>query len=490
MFAIGNPSTPGEPAFGAAELTARSSSFLRDRLRALLVVVRRLDQGSLSFIGGAGYISDAVRSAQPSLEVVLGRGQGVAQPRLTSGHPQPGEGPPEADVVETLVAYPLVSERDLQGVVSVGFAPGARVELEALNIIESVAAGLAAALSLEKRIQALEFRLRRDRQLMSVVTAASQAKGLPATLREVCSLVVDKSAAERCSIFLYRESERRLMPVMHTVKAGSPLELRKQAPLMWMDAMSQPGPIVAYNAQDLTVREPGWAAWIAAFDVKSLAAFPIEVGNRPLGMVMIDSVSRPVAFSLDEVQFLSAVAGQIGQLIERNELQDMLQEQALTDPLTSLYNRRYIENRLREEISRAERMGGITTICLIDVDGLKRINDTYGHLAGDEALTRLAGEIRRSSRAADTVGRIAGDEFVIIMPGTEKNAASNAVRRLRQTLQMAPLDLKGEAVTLDFSIGFAEFPRDGRSPRELLAAADAELYRDKPARQTTDSDGS
>ena len=470
-----------EAPVGAPELAIRSSRFLRERLGARLVIARRLDNGVLHYVGGAGYVPEIVQSAQPDVATFLGQSERAApQPRLTTGNPDPGHGPPEADLVETLVAYPLLSERELQGILSVGFPAGRRVELEALNVIESVASGLAVAFSLEKRIDILELRLRRDRQLMTVVTAASHATGLPATLREVCSLVVEKSAAERCSIFLYRESERRLMPVMHSVKPGSAVEGKRQAPLMWMDAVSQPGPIVAHNAQEVTLREPSWAAWITAFDVKSMAAFPIEAAGRTLGMLIVDSISQPVAFSLDEVQFLSGVAGQIGQLIERNELQDMLQQQALTDPLTGLYNRRYIENRLREEVSRAERMGGVTTLCIIDVNELKRINDTYGHLAGDDALNRLAAEIKRSSRTSDTAGRIAGDEFVIILPGTDKAAARNAINRLRQAMQLSPLNLGGEAVVLDFSAGFAEFPQDGLSARDLLAAADAELYRDKP----------
>lgn len=141
---------------------------------------------------------------------------------------------------------------------------------------------------------------------------------------------------------------------------------------------------------------------------------------------------------------------------------------ALTDPLTALGNHRHFHDRLHDEIERAAASGGVVSLCLFDLDDFKRINDTHGHLAGDETLRAVAAALRGGSEAF----RLGGDEFALILPRHDTGAAAAAAERILD--RVASVDFRGDAVT--FSAGLATFPRHARELTELLRVADVALY--------------
>ena len=152
-----------------------------------------------------------------------------------------------------------------------------------------------------------------------------------------------------------------------------------------------------------------------------------------------------------------------------------LERLSVTDDLTGLYNRRYLMETLTNEVRRSRRLEHPFALLMADVDHFKEYNDTSGHLAGDEALARVATILRETTRDVDCAARYGGEEFVVLMPETEAQGAIETARRIRERIAEDPL--VGGKLTL--SIGVAQFPDDGDAPEALLAAVDAALYQAK-----------
>jgi diguanylate cyclase (GGDEF)-like protein len=151
-----------------------------------------------------------------------------------------------------------------------------------------------------------------------------------------------------------------------------------------------------------------------------------------------------------------------------------LRELAVTDALTGLPNYRKLLDVLRTEIVRSDRADRPFAVLFIDMDGLKRINDEHGHLAGSRAVCRLADTLRRSCRKTDTPARFGGDEFVVVLPETEETGARLVAQRVSDRLAA-----DGDRPLLSISAGVAVYPRDGGTPATLLSLADRALYEAK-----------
>jgi diguanylate cyclase (GGDEF)-like protein len=166
------------------------------------------------------------------------------------------------------------------------------------------------------------------------------------------------------------------------------------------------------------------------------------------------------------------------QLILRDITEDI--RLATTDPLTTLYNRRFVNEFLSKEIERSKRLNSQFSVVMSDIDNFKSINDTYGHSAGDRVLSFLASLLLGKLRKLDVVGRFGGDEFVFIMPVTGKEAAVGVVERLRILIVGTEIPLSESArVRTTVSFGVATYPEDGSSPDDILNKADERLYKAK-----------
>lgn len=166
--------------------------------------------------------------------------------------------------------------------------------------------------------------------------------------------------------------------------------------------------------------------------------------------------------------------------IERVELlQKELQEQAVRDALTNLFNRRYLEETLGVEFARAERSRTSLAIMMIDCDHLKEINDTYGHKAGDDSLVRIANVIRESIRAGDIACRYGGDEFVVVLSNVSQETAVERAEILRNRITTEPVFYIKEKASISVSIGIAMFPTHGTLRETVLQKADKALYEAK-----------
>jgi diguanylate cyclase (GGDEF)-like protein/PAS domain S-box-containing protein len=168
-------------------------------------------------------------------------------------------------------------------------------------------------------------------------------------------------------------------------------------------------------------------------------------------------------------------------LIEIGLLQSKLREQAIRDPLTDLFNRRYLEETLDRELSRAAREEYPICIIMIDLDHFKRINDTYGHEAGDVVLKAIADVLAEQSRRGDFACRYGGEEFVIVMPNVGLETAYERAESLRQSLTLLRVPYEYYSLSVTISMGIACFPENGQTREVILRAADQAMYAAKDA---------
>lgn len=164
------------------------------------------------------------------------------------------------------------------------------------------------------------------------------------------------------------------------------------------------------------------------------------------------------------------------QLAEIHVLQARLSEQANRDPLTGLYNRRYLDSTLDRELARCQREGQALSLMLIDLDHFKRINDSYGHQAGDEVLRQLADMLAAQARMGDVACRYGGEEFLLLLPGMAHAAAMEKAERWRSEFSHSTMAFGEFRLQVTLSIGIATYPGDGTTAQGLIRSADQALY--------------
>jgi diguanylate cyclase (GGDEF)-like protein len=172
-----------------------------------------------------------------------------------------------------------------------------------------------------------------------------------------------------------------------------------------------------------------------------------------------------------------AVAERISLAMANIKLRQILRDQSIRDPLTGLFNRRYLEESLNRELARSVRSGRTFSIAMIDLDHFKSFNDTFGHQAGDFLLREVANIFKTRVRAGDLACRFGGEEFAFILSETDANGAQICVEKLREEVKRLILDHRGQKLgSITMSAGVASFPFDARNGEDLIHAADEALY--------------
>ena len=215
------------------------------------------------------------------------------------------------------------------------------------------------------------------------------------------------------------------------------------------------------------------AEW--SYKTSSFLSFPVIIDDRRIGVLNFTDKAGGNAFTTTDLELLQAIAPQIAVAIDRTALKDKAGEYeqlSVTDPLTGLLNRRYLEERIAEEIVRSKRHRFSLSLMMLDVYHYKAYNDTYGHPAGDSALKTVADILKETLRGADVAARYGGEEFAILLPQTSSEEAAQIGERIRKKIERTEFPERNVTV----SIGIASASHEVDNARDLISAADVALY--------------
>lgn len=217
----------------------------------------------------------------------------------------------------------------------------------------------------------------------------------------------------------------------------------------------------------------------------SIIGIPLKMGEKVVGVMNL-SRHNTGSFSTTEQRFLHMLASQAAVAISNASLHQSVSQKAYTDTITGLANRRALDEHLEAEIINARRMNSSFAVIMMDLDGFKSVNDTYGHEVGDQVLRAVFNVISIGIRSSDFIARYGGDELTLILAKSDMQAASLVADKVLENL--AKFSYKtpdGKGIKLGISGGIAIYPKHGRSGSELLRAADAALYYAKKHRRGT-----
>jgi diguanylate cyclase (GGDEF)-like protein len=207
---------------------------------------------------------------------------------------------------------------------------------------------------------------------------------------------------------------------------------------------------------------------------------PLVAQGQAIGVFHLVGGVRHARSSDVAIEALAvSVAEHIGLALTNLRLLESLRHRSIRDPLTGLFNRRYLEETLEREIRRAERSGSPLSLMLLDIDDFKVFNDTHGHTPGDSLMRELSGLLQRQTRGGDAACRFGGDEFLLLLPETSFEDALRRAQELRREVQAFEVALGGEIVRVTVTVG--AFPDHGGDMTSIIRAADEAMYRAKRA---------
>lgn len=332
-----------------------------------------------------------------------------------------------------------------------------------------------ASLALENaRLYSLERR--RAEQLEAINAVARQTTAvldLDELLTVVCRLILEWFRIDHVAVLLAESDCLRVRAYEGTL-----------TPNVAMGAQLAPGAGLASRAlsqakslieNDVSIVD----GYIAGFlETKSEMCVPLIFFGEKLGVLALDSASHD-AFDQDDVQPLESVADICAAAIQNAHYFERMKQLAYVDGLTGIFNRRYFEMRIAEELERACRFLGRMSVIMVDIDHFKKLNDEFGHLLGDEVLRGVSTILKQQLRKVDMVCRYGGEEFAIVVPETTGANALKVAEKLRRQIESHPFPGVPRPVTI--SCGVADYPTHGATRDEIVAAADGALYQAKQA---------
>jgi diguanylate cyclase (GGDEF)-like protein len=213
------------------------------------------------------------------------------------------------------------------------------------------------------------------------------------------------------------------------------------------------------------------------------ALVPLQLGQeKAIGALAVDNLDQNRPITKTDVASLLNYATQVGLAIESFRIHEQVVSLSFTDPMTGLYNRRFFDRALAQELNRCQRYFRSFSLLMVDIDRFKRVNDTYGHDVGDEIIRQVAELLRNDLRSLDVLARVGGEEFAVILPETPPQNLSIVVNRLLRDMRQAKpavkeMELKKERITI--SIGLSTYRGGSVTPAMLVKMADKSLYRAK-----------
>jgi diguanylate cyclase (GGDEF)-like protein len=332
-----------------------------------------------------------------------------------------------------------------------------------------------AAIALENaRLYSLERQRARQLEAINIIAQQSTAvMELEDLLTRVCSVIQRAFHVSQVSLMLREEGELVMRAFHGELTPCFPAVGRfavTQQP--WSELLDTSGTVIE---RDLTTSPEPFRLFTES---RSRMSIPLISFGQTLGVLTLHS-SRVNAFNKSELQSLESVADICANSIQNAHYVERVKQLAYLDGLTGIFNRRFFELRITEEIERSRRYRTAMAVIMADIDQFKRLNDEFGHLLGDEVLRQVSSIFHQQVRKIDIVCRYGGEEFALLLTQTNVEQAFAVAEKLRKTIQKWQFPGVPRAITI--SAGVAAFPLHGRNRDELVRAADSGLYLAKQA---------
>lgn len=355
--------------------------------------------------------------------------------------------------VRSYMAFPIIYKDFLWGVIGLDHFEAGHFTEEDAEILSMV--GTLIAMQMEEMTTKLELHLESDR------------------LKTLHDMVQEMAKARANEDILWQICSGKLFQTAHVYTASPKGRFN---PCICLECRNQ-GRFVPTEVIDAEGGKPFFWKEEAATAPYNMG-IEIRYNEKPLGILRVTS---SLEFSDSDIELGSILAEQTGAFLELNDLIAQREREAMIDPLTGVWNRRYMFERLEQEDERLLRYGGKACVAILDMGDFKLINDTYGHVKGDQVLAAAARAIEDSIRRTDFVGRYGGDEFIVFLPNTELAEAEKIVEKIRKSITMLSIDEIRHVVDIDG--GVAIVPGDDSSLIGAIRAADEKMYFNKRERK-------
>jgi diguanylate cyclase (GGDEF)-like protein/PAS domain S-box-containing protein len=343
-----------------------------------------------------------------------------------------------------------------------------------LVLIESVGRQAGVAIQNARLLESAERRANEAETLRQAVAEVTTALELKDVLDKILFHLGRVVSYDSAAVFLYSGEHLHLMAGRNLLEFEE-LKTRDFAGdnLIFL--------AIQHSARPLVIRDvlldTRFEAWRTTLKIRGWMGLPLNLHGEPIGYLTLDS-EQVGAFDEQDAALVQGFADEVAIAIENARLFEQVQLLAITDPLTGLYNRRYFFEAARREFERSRRYQSPLAVILLDIDHFKQVNDTYGHLVGDQVLVTLGKRCRQELREVDVLARYGGEEFIFLLPETGLEAACQAAERVRTRIMGQPFQTAQQRIPISVSLGVScreELP-ECADLQELVRRADLALY--------------
>lgn len=386
----------------------------------------------------------------------------------------------EGKVIGKRVELPAITkdEKDISIELSLG-AVNIRGQWDAIGIIREITKRKKAEEELRRTIEERDRNINEMRQLMDFETTMREEIHEDTLLKHVARILKENFNADIAAILmldmeksvLYVPIINPAMPVDKLIKNEAFLD-----PSLCSVIRTGHEHVVRDITEDVSCE-------CISYNLENggYVCLPLIASGMTIGAILLINKDRGYGDSQEELETMKSHAGLVAVALQRVRLMDTTKHAAVTDTLTGIYNRRFFDEILEKQIALSKRLSKSLSILIADLDHFKKLNDTYGHVAGDSILKGVTAIMRKSTRSSDILARYGGEEFVVVMPETDITGAIERANRMRQGIEDVNFDniVKGQSLKVTLSIGVASLPEHGAEFDELVRTADSALYKAK-----------
>jgi diguanylate cyclase (GGDEF)-like protein len=375
--------------------------------------------------------------------------------------------------------FPIVIKEKLAGILGIFEGP---LKESDIHIVQAFCKQTALAIENQQLHQDLYRKFDRFAAISELAKAITSIQNYETLLRTILDKSAELLMAEQGSLMLLdQETDALLLEAKKGIVEGVGEKFKIQRGVGIAGKVAELGEafLVENLEDDPRVRQKNRDH----YKTRSFISVPLKIDGRIIGVLNLSDKTTGEVFDKEDLELIQSFATHAAVILERSALYsqtEKLKKLSITDPLTGLLNRRYLQERLEEEVSRSRRHGRQVSLLMLDLDGFKYYNDTFGHRVGDKTLKIIAEAIVQSVRTIDIVARYGGDEFMVILPETDKALAVNIAERLRNDVAKTLLPTRNTtglpSSFITASLGIACYPDHGETTELLIDRVDKALY--------------